>query len=238
MLFSIFEPEIKSANVVSTPSGGFTLGFTLGYKTASSSRGDAHLPVSQIPHPGRPSELLQWTESYVLKPGVDNGHYGILTQTKQSLVANRIELTGKQRHHAGGMSVQINEPVCGVLSGYLGADQNFTSIFADSVLGDRLTKQLLRAFSELKHPSIRALDAGVFTLFAPNLDESFYPHHASFNTKTVATFTQFGLNLNFRLAESVLVEYDLSVDTTDEMFYLDAEGRVVSPNFFSWLSSY
>lgn len=238
MLFSIFEPEIKSASVLAVPGGGFTLGFTLGYKTASSSRNDAHLAVDQIPHPGKPSELIQWEETYILKPGVNSGHYGVLTQSNQSLVANRVVLTGKTRRHVNGMSVQINEPVCGVLSDWLGDNQNFTSIFADGALGDKLTKQLLRAIAELKHPSIRALDAGVYTLFAPNLDESFFPHHASFNTKTVATFTQFGLNLNFRLAESVLVEYDLSVDTTDEMFYLDAEGRVVSPNFFSWLSSY
>lgn len=238
MLFSIFEPEIKSASVVSTPGGGFTLGFTLGYKTSSSTRADAHVPVSQIPHPGRPSELLAWEESYILKPGTISGHYGVLAQSNQSLVANRLELVGKRRIQNAGVSIQINEPTVGVLAGWLGVDQNYISIFADSVLGDKLTKQLLRAFADLKHPTVRVLDAGVYSLFAPNLDETFYPHHASFNTKTVATFTQFGLNLNFRLAESVLVEYDLSVDTTDEIYYLDAEGRVVSPNFFSWLSRY
>jgi len=238
VLFSIYEPEIKSAHVVSTPTGGFTLGFILNYKTASAQRTDLHMPVSQIPHPGRPSELLLWEEVYSLKPGAVNGFYGMLTQTNQSLVAHRLELKGKRRICPNDVSLTLNDPKGGLLSQWLGDSQSFISIFTDSELGAKLTRQLIRAFAELKHPTMNVLDAGVFTLVAPNKDETFFPHNASFNNKTVATFTQFGLDLNFRLAESVLVDYDLSADTTEETRYLDAKGNVVSPNFFSWLTRY
>lgn len=237
MLYSIFDPEIKNA-FISNDSTSITpkVGFVLSYKTTTTPERAAHMPVAEIPHPGRPNEVVQWEEVYELHPGAVSACFGVLAQINQSLVAHSVLLVAKRRISPDNRSsVTINSPKSGVLEGVLGDTQNLIDIFADGVLGDKLTASLLRAFSNLNHPTVRVLDAGIYLLFAPDIDETFYPHHASFNTKTVATFTQFGLDLNFRMAETVLADYKLTVDTTEETRYLDQNGNPVGPNFFSWL---
>lgn len=236
MLFNVFDVDI-ARSYVGNDSGQLkpVLGFTLTYKTTSTPNGALHLPVAEIPHPGRPNPIISWEETYELVPGAVHGNYGVLAIRNQSLVAHSLKLINKRRTSGQGQVVTLANPSDGVLSGFLGDSQTFISIFADGVLGDRLSRVLLRSFQNLKRSDISVVDSGIYLLEAPDFDETFYPHNASFNTKTVATFTQFGLNLNFRLAESVLVEYGLSLDTETQTRYLDAAGKVVSPNFFSWL---
>lgn len=240
MLFAISEPEISGV-YINVNAGSLTpkLGFTLSYTTTSTPDKAAHMPVRDIPGLGKPSEAMRWEEYYELQPGAVSGRYGVLAQIGSSLVNHRLALVAKRRWNGGSESfLVIDKPDNGLLHGFLGDSPSFLAIFADSNLGDKLTKDLLRAFDALKHPAVRVVDSGIYLLYAPDIDETFYPHHASFNTHTVATFTQFGLNLNFRLSETVLVGYGLSVDTTVETTYLDEEGHVVTPNFFSWLARY
>lgn len=240
MLFAISDPEISGA-FITVNAGSLTpkLGFTLSYTTTTTPDNAAHMPVRDIPGLGKPVEPTRWEEYYELQPGAVSGRYGVLAQINNSLVNHRVMLVGKRRWNANNNSTLIiDKPDSGLLQGFLGDSQSFLAIFADSNLGDKLTKDLLRAFDALKHPAVRVVDSGIYLLYAPDIDETFYPHHASFNTHTVATFTQFGLNLNFRLADTVLVAYGLSVDTTVETTYLDEDGHVVMPNFFSWLARY
>lgn len=240
MLFAISEPEISGASIA-VNSGSLIpkLGFTLSYTTTTTPDHAAHMSVRDIPGLGRAKPTVRWEERYELRPGVESGHYGVLAQLGSALVNHRLELVAKRKISDSDQStLLIQNPEAGLLQGFLGDTQSFLSIFADGALGDKMSADILRAFAALKHPSVRVLDAGIYLLFAPDIDETFYPHNASFNTRNVATFTQFGLNLNFRLAESILVTYGLSVDTTVETTYLDEAGQVITPNFFSWLSRY
>lgn len=237
MLFTVKDLEVTDAVVSMSPNKtDKQYGFVVKYSTHSTPHTDRHMAIDRIPHPGYLSEEVQWVEEYALVPGARHGYFSVLGQESVSLTAFSVVLVSKSRFVNG---VELGnypiESARGLLTEQIGLDQSDAAVFAASAAGDKLTRGILTAFGVLDAKQFRALDAGLYLLTKTVDDEHFNPHTVTYNTTTVAMFTQFDTALKFRLADTLLVPYGLSVDTTNGVTYLDEAGNVVSPNFFSWL---
>ncbi|QXO10969.1 hypothetical protein pEaSNUABM54_00143 [Erwinia phage pEa_SNUABM_54] len=236
MLFTVKDIEVAGATVgVSADKTTRRYAFTIKYTTQSTPHKDRHMGVDLIPM-FNTSEEIQWVEQYVLVEGARSGYYGIIGQDNVSLKAYRVELVSKERWANGVHMGSFQLPVArGLLTEKIGDDQSDAANFAVSAVGDKFTRDLVAAFAQLGAKQFRALDSGLYLLFNTVEDEHFNPHNVTVNERTVAMFTQFDTALKFRLAESLLVPYGLSVDTTNGVTYLDEAGNTLVPNFFSWL---
>lgn len=236
MLFTVKDIEVSGATVgVSADKVTRRYAFTVKYTTQSTPHKDRHIGIDLIPT-FHASEEVQWVEQYVLVPGARSGYFGVIGQDNVSLKAYHVELVHKERWTNGNHMGTFTLPTArGLLSEKIGDDQSDAANFAVSAVGDKFTRDLVAAFAQLGAKQFRALDAGLYLLFNTVEDEHFNPHNVTINERTVAMFTQFDTALKFRLAESLLVPYGLSVDTTNGVTYLDEAGNTVVPNFFSWL---